>query len=91
MHILVPPPWVGPKMDESSIYGKFHWTHKSDFFHFSIGVPIHKKKSRDEIATETGETPERNDTICGSPSLFSSIVTESENSKNGHFDAPVRD
>ena len=53
------PPWVGAKMDESSIYGKFHWTHKSDFFHFSIGVPIRKKKSRDEIATitEAGKIP----------------------------------
>ena len=73
MHILVPPPWVGAKMDESSIYGKFHWTHKSDFFNFSIGVPIHKKKSRYEIAiiTETGKTLERNDTICDSLSLFS--------------------
>ena len=93
MHILFPLPWVGAKMDENSFYGKFHWTHKSEFFNFSMGVPIHKKKSRDEITitTETGETPERNDTICGSPSLFSSIVTESENSKNGHFDAPVRD
>ena len=93
MHILVPPPWVGAKMDENSIYGKFHWTHKSDVFNFSAGVPIHKKKSRDEIAiiTETGKTPERNDTICGSPSLFSFIVTKGENSKNGHFDAFVRD
>ena len=29
-----------------------------------MGVPIHKKKSRDEITiiTETGKTPERNDT-----------------------------
>ena len=36
MHILVPPPWVGAKMDESSIYGKFHWTHQSVFIHFSI-------------------------------------------------------
>ena len=80
-------------MDENSIYGKFHWTHKSDFFNFSIGVPIHKKKSRDEIAiiTETGKIPERNDTICGSPSLLSSIVTKDENIKNSHFDAPVRD
>ena len=93
MHILVPPPWVGAKMDENSIYGKFHWTHKSEFFNFSIGVPIHKKKSRDEttIITETGKTPERNDTICGSPSLFSSIVTKGENSKKGHFDAFLRD
>ena len=93
MHILAPPPWAGAKMDESSIYGKSHWTHKSDFFNFSIGVPIHKKKSRDEITiiTETGKTPERNDTTCVSPSLFSFIVTKGENSKNGHFDAPVRD
>ena len=45
------PPWVGAKMDENSIYGKFHWTHKSDFFNFSIGVSIHKKKSRDEITS----------------------------------------
>ena len=92
-HILVPPPWVGVKIDESSIYGKFHWTHKSDFFNFSIGVPIHKKKSRDEITiiTETGKIPERNDTTCGSPSLSSFIVTKGKNSKNGHFDAPVRD
>ena len=59
-------------MDESSIYGKFHWTHKSVVFNFSIGVPIHKKKSRDEITiiTETGKTLERNDSL----SLFSSIV-----------------
>ena len=93
MHILVPPPWVGPKMDENLIYGKFHWTHKSDFFSFSIGVPIHKKKSRDEITiiTETGKTLERNDTTCGSRSLFSFIATKGENSKNGHFDAFVRD
>ena len=44
--------------DESSIYGKYHWTHV--FFNFSIVVPIHKKKSRDEITiiTETGKTPE---------------------------------
>ena len=28
MHISVPPPWVGAKMDENSIYGKFHWTQK---------------------------------------------------------------
>ena len=64
MHILVPPPWVGAKMDESSIYGKFHWTHKSDFFNFSIGVPIHKKKSRDEITviTEAGK-PRRGMTL----------------------------
>ena len=42
-----------------------------------MGVPIQKKKSRDEITiiTETGKTPERNDTICGSPSLFSSSHT----------------
>ena len=85
--------WVGAKMDENSIYGKFHWTYKSDFFNFSIGVPIHKKKPRDEITviTETGKIPERNDTIYGSPSLFSFIVTKGENSKNGHFDAFVRD
>ena len=90
MHILVPPPWVGPKMDENSIYGKFDIKVIIQFFH---RVPIHKKKSRDEITitTETGETPERNDTICGSPSLFSFIVTKGENSKNGHFDAFVRD
>ena len=77
-------------MDENLIYGKFHWTHKVNL---SIGVPIHKKKSRDEITiiTETGKTLERNDTICGSPSLFSFIVTKGENSKNGHFDACVRD
>ena len=58
--------------------GKFHWTQKSEFFNFPIGVPIDKKKSRDEITiiTETGKTPERNDTICGSPSLFSFIVTK---------------
>ena len=82
--------WV--KMDENSIYGKFHWTHKSDFFNFSIRVPIHKKKSRDEITiiTETGKTLESNDTICDSPSLSSFIVTKGENSKNGHLDAPVR-
>ena len=29
---------VGAKMDENSIYGKFHWTHKSDFFNFLIGA-----------------------------------------------------
>ena len=48
-----------------------------------MGVPIHKKKSRDEITiiTETGETPERNDTICVSPSRFSFIVTKGKNSK----------
>ena len=93
MHILVPPPWAGAKMDENSIYGNFRWTHQSDFFNFSMGVPIHKKKSRDETTTitETGKIPERNDTICGSPSLFSSRVTKGENSKNGHFDAFVRD
>ena len=91
MHILVPPPWAGTKMDENSIYGKFRWTHKV-IFQFSAGVPIHKKKSRDEttIITETGKTPERNDTICVSPSLFSFVVTKGENSKNGHFDAFVR-
>ena len=83
MQTLFPPPGLGVKMDESSIYGKFHWTHKSEFFNFSMGVPIHKKKSRDEITitTETGETPEKNDTTCGSPSLFSFIVTKGENSK----------
>ena len=75
------------KMDENSVYGKFHWTHKSDFFNFSIGVPTHKKKSRDEITiiTETGKIPERNDTICDSPSLFSFIVTKSKGSKNDDF------
>ena len=54
--------------------------------------PYSQEKIESEIAitTETRETPERNDTICGSPSLFSFIVTEGEN-KNGHFDAPVRD
>ena len=41
--------------------------------------------------TETGKIPERNDTTCVSPSLFSFIVTQGENSKNGHFDAFVRD
>ena len=53
------------KMDENSIYGKFHWTQKVMFFNFPIGVLIHKKKSRDEITaiTETGKIPERNDTI----------------------------
>ena len=73
--------------------GNFTAPIKVIFFHFSIGVPIHKKKSRDEITiiTEIGKIPERNDTICGSPSLFSFIATESEKSKNGHFDAPVRD
>ena len=90
MHILVPPPWAGAKMDESSIYGK---SHKSDVFNFPVRVPIHKKKSRDEITiiTETGKSPERNDTICGSPSLFSFLVTQGKNSKNGHFDAFARD
>ena len=93
MHILFPPPWVSVKMDESSIYGKFHWTHKVLFFSFSIGVPIHKKKPRDEITiiTETGKIPERNDTLCVSPSLVSFIIKQGENSKNGHFDAFVRD
>ena len=93
MHTLFPPSGLDVKMDENSIYGKFHWTHKSDFFNFSIGVPIHKKKSRDEITiiTETGKIPERNDTSCDSPSLSSSIVLQDENSKNGHFDAFVRD
>ena len=63
--------WVGAKMDENSIYGKFHWTHKSEFFNFSIGVPIHKKKPRDEITiiTGTGKISKRKDTICVSPSL----------------------
>ena len=81
------------KMDENSIYGKFHCTHKSEFSNFYTGVPIHKKKSRDEITviTETGKIPERNGTIYGSPSLFSFIVTKGENSKNGYFDAFVRD
>ena len=62
-------------------------------FNFSIGVPIHKKKSRDEttIITETGKTLERNDTISDSPPLFSLIATKRENSKNGRFGAPVRD
>ena len=73
--------------------GNFTGPIKVIFFNFSIGVPIHKKKSRDEIAiiTETGKIHERNDIICGSPSLSSFIVTKGENSKNGHFDAPVRD
>ena len=55
--------------------------------------PYSQEKSRDEIAstTETGKIPERNDTIYGSPSLFSFIVTKGEKSKNGHFDAFVRD
>ena len=60
-HAYIGPSSLGwAKMDESSIYGKFHCTHKSEFFNFSIGVPIHTKKSRDEITiiTETGETPE---------------------------------
>ena len=84
---------LSPSLFSSMIYGKFHWTHKSDFFNFSIGVPIHKKKSGDEITikTETRKTPERNDTICGSPSLSSFIVTKGKNSKNGHFDAFARD
>ena len=71
--------------------GNFTGPIKVIFFNFSIGVPIHKKKSRDEIKiiTETGKIPERNDTICGSPSLFSSIVTKGEHSKTGHLDAPV--
>ena len=92
MHILVPPPWLGVEMDEKSIYGKFHWTHKVTFS-ISPGVPIHKKKSRDEITviTETGKIHVRNDTIWDSPSLFSFIVTKGENSKNGHFDVFVRD
>ena len=93
MHILVPPPWVGPRWMEIRFMGNFTGPIKSNFQIFHIGVPIHKKKSRDEttIITETGKTPERNDTICGSPFLFSFIVTEGENSKNGYFDAFVRD
>ena len=73
--------------------GNFTGPIKVSFFNFSIEVPIHKKKSRNEITTitETRKTLEGNDTICGSPSRFSFIVTKSENSKNGHFDAPVRD
>ena len=73
--------------------GNFAGPIKVFFFNFSIGVPIHKKKSRDEITivTETGKTLERNDTIRGSPSLFSSVVTKGESNKNGHFDAFVRD
>ena len=84
--------WVGAKMDENSIYGKFHWTHKSDFFNFSIGVPVHEKQSRDEITiiTGTGKIPKRKDTICGSPSLFSFIATKSKDSKNDAFDAVCR-
>ena len=75
------------------LMGNFTGPIKVMLFNFSIGVPIHKKKSRDEITiiNETGKTPERNGTICGSPSLFSFIVTKSKNSKNGHFDAHVRD
>ena len=71
--------------------GKFHWTHKSDFFIFSIGVHIHKKKSRDEttIVTGTGEILKRKGTICGSPSLFSFIATKSKDSKNDDFDGEV--
>ena len=63
---------------------------KSSIFHRG---PYSQEKWRDEIAniTETGKTLERNDTTCGSPSLFSFIVTKGENSKNGHFDAFVRD
>ena len=66
--------------------GNFTGPIKVIFFNFSIGVPIHKKKSRDEITiiTETGKIPERNDTICGSPSLFSSVVTKGENSNPKH-------
>src|SRR5690606_33537447 len=53
-----------------------------------IGVPISKKKPGDEmtIATETGQIPKRNDTICGSPSLFPFIATERKSSKNEDFD-----
>ena len=71
--------------------GNFTGPIKSNFQIFHIGVPIHKKKSRDEITitTETGRIPERNDTTCVSPSLSSFIVTKGKNSKNGHFDAPV--
>ena len=71
--------------------GNFTGPINVNFSNISMGFPIHKKKSRDEITiiTETVETPERNDTTCDSPSLFSFIVTESENSKI--FDAPVRD
>src|SRR5690606_21399527 len=59
---------------------------------FSIGVPIHKKKPRDEttIVTGTGKIPKRKDTICGSPSLFTFIATKSKDSKNDVFDAVCR-
>ena len=68
---------------------EIHWTHKSDSFNFSIGVPIHKKNSRDEITTVTGtgKIPKRKDTICGSPSLFSFIATKSKDGRNDVFDA----
>ena len=61
-------------------------------FNFSIGVPIHKKKSRDEITIVigTGKIPKRKDTICGSPSLFSFIDTKSKDSKNDAFDTVCR-
>ena len=67
--------------------GNFTGPIKVIFFDFSIGVPTHKKKSRDEITiiTETGNIPERNDAICDSPSLFSFIVTKSKGSKNDDF------
>ena len=56
------------KMNENSFHGKFHWTHKVNS---SIGVPIHKKKSRDEITfiTDTGKIPER--TLSETLPLFS--------------------
>ena len=57
-------------------------------FNVSIEVPMHKKKSGDEIpiVTETGQTPKRNDTTCDSPSLFSFIATKRKSSKNEDFD-----
>ena len=78
--------WVGAKMDENSIYGKFHWTHKSDFFQFFPRGPYLQEKIENiTIITEAGKIHERNDTICDSPSLFSFIVTKSKGSKNDDF------
>ena len=82
---------LGPRWMKIRFMGNFTG-HKSDFFNFSIGVPIHKKKPRDEITIITGtvKIPKRKDTICGSPSLFSFIATKSKDSKNDAFDAVCR-
>ena len=53
--------------------GNFTGPIKVIFFNLSIGIPMSKKKSRNEITiiTETGKILKRNDTIWDSPSLFS--------------------